>query len=59
MLENNFIELGIVYLMAAIMPGPSIGLILRNSAISKKAGFMAALATIRKSQTNTNTLTNV
>jgi len=46
MIENNFIELGIVYLMAAIMPGPSIGLILRNSAISKKAGFMAALATV-------------
>jgi threonine/homoserine/homoserine lactone efflux protein len=46
MIENNFIELGIVYLMAAIMPGPSIGLILRNNAISKKAGFMAALATV-------------
>jgi threonine efflux protein len=46
MIENNFIELGIVYLMAAIMPGPSIGLILRNSAISKNAGFMAALATV-------------
>ena len=46
MIEYNFIELGIVYLMAAIMPGPSIGLILRNSAISRKAGFMAALATV-------------
>ena len=46
MIENNFIELGLVYLLAAMMPGPSIGLILRNSIISKQAGFQAALATV-------------
>lgn len=46
MIENNFIELGLVYLLAAMMPGPSIGLILRNSMISKQAGFQAALATV-------------
>lgn len=46
MIENNFIELGMVYLLAAMMPGPSIGLILRNSIISKQAGFQAALATV-------------
>ena len=46
MIENNFIELGMVYLLAAMMPGPSIGIILRNSIISKQAGFQAALATV-------------
>ncbi len=46
MIENNFIELGLVYLLAAMMPGPSIGLILRNSIISKQAGFQAAIATV-------------
>lgn len=46
MIENNFIELALVYLLAAMMPGPSIGLILRNSMISKQAGFQAALATV-------------
>lgn len=46
MIENNFIELGMVYLLAAMIPGPSIGLILRNSMISKQAGFQAAFATV-------------
>ena len=43
----NFIELGIAYLLAAMMPGPSIALIIRNALInSRLSSIQAALGTI-------------
>ena len=43
----NFIELGIAYLLAAMMPGPSITLIIRNALInSRLSTIQAALGTI-------------
>lgn len=43
----NFIELGIAYLLAAMMPGPSITLIIRNALInSRLSSIQAALGTI-------------
>ncbi|MBU6184115.1 MAG: LysE family transporter [Rickettsiales bacterium] len=43
----NFIELGTAYLLAAMMPGPSITLIIRNALInSRLSSIQAALGTI-------------
>jgi len=47
MLAANFIELGIAYLLAAMMPGPSIALIIRNGIVnSRMASVKAALGII-------------
>ena len=44
MLASHFIELGIAYLLAAMMPGPSIALIIRNGIVhSRMASVKAAL----------------
>ncbi len=47
MLELHFIELGMAYLLAAMMPGPSIALIIRNGILySRMASTNAALGII-------------
>lgn len=43
----NFVELGIAYLLAAMMPGPSITLIIRNALVrSRISSIKASLGTI-------------
>jgi threonine efflux protein len=47
MLAAHFIELGIAYLLAVMMPGPSIALIIRNGIVnSRMASVKAALGII-------------
>lgn len=47
MLTSHFIELGIAYLLAAIMPGPSVALIIKNGILySRTASIQAAVGTI-------------
>lgn len=43
----NFLELGIAYLLAAMMPGPSLALIIKNALVnSRMASIKASLGTI-------------
>ena len=43
----NFLELGITYLLAAMMPGPSLALIIKNALVnSRMASIKASLGTI-------------
>ena len=47
MTTSNFIEFGITYLLAAMMPGPSITLIIRNGILfSRSASVQACMGTI-------------
>lgn len=47
MLESNFVELGITYFLAAMMPGPSVALIIKNGMLySRMASLQACLGTI-------------
>lgn len=44
---HHFIELGMAYLLAAMLPGPSITLIIRNALVySRQSSIKAALGTI-------------
>src|SRR5688572_15395377 len=47
MITSHFIELGVAYLLAAMMPGPSVTLIIKNGIInSRLASIQASLGTI-------------
>ena len=47
MITSHFIELGMAYLLAAMMPGPSVTLIIKNGILySRAASIQACLGTI-------------
>ena len=42
MITSHFIELGMAYLLAAMMPGPSVTLIIKNGILYSRAASIQA-----------------